>query len=90
MHDGVKAPLRRVQISRDLLLAHQVVECLAIAGQREDVSVAERAGAVLVARARVEQLGWGGADVRHHCLFHKGAKTFQDRQSQEFILAHLV
>lgn len=60
-------------------MAHQGVELLAIAGQVEDISVAEWTGAVLVACARVQQLGRGGADVRHNCLFHKGAKTFQDR-----------
>lgn len=53
LHDGIKPPLRRVQISRDVLLAHQGVKLLAIAGQLQDVLVAERAGAVLVARAWV-------------------------------------
>lgn len=58
-----------------MLLAHQVVELLAVAGQLQDVLVAERAGAVLVTCARVQQLGRGGADVRHDCLLHKGTET---------------
>lgn len=76
LHYGIKAPLRRVQVSRDVLLAHQGVELLAVAGQLQDVLVAERAGAVLVACAWVQQLGRGGADVWHDCLFHEGPKTF--------------
>lgn len=77
LHDSIKPPLRRVQVSRDVLLAHQGVELLAVAGQLQDVLVAERAGAVLVACARVQQLGRGGADVWHDCLLHKGTKTFK-------------
>lgn len=80
LHDGIKPPLRRVQVSGDVLLAHQCVELLAVAGQLQDVLVAERAGAVLVARARVQQLGRGGADVRHDRLFHKGTEAFFGRQ----------
>lgn len=76
LHDGIEAPLRRVQVSRDVLLAHKGVEPLAVVGQLQDILVTERAGAVLVTCARVQQLGWGGADVWHHGLFHKGAKTF--------------
>lgn len=53
LHDGIKPPFRRVQVSGDLLLAHQGVEVLAIAGQLQHVLVAERAGAVLVACAWV-------------------------------------
>lgn len=75
LHDGVEAALRRVQVSRDLLLAHQAVELFALVGELQDVLVAEGAGAVLVAGAGVDQPGGGGADVRHHRLLHKGAKT---------------
>lgn len=82
MHDGIEAPLRRVQVSRDVLLAHQGVEFLAVAGQFQDVLVAERAGAVLVACAWVQQLGRGGADVRHDCLLHKGAKAFGKQKTR--------
>lgn len=88
MHDGIKAPLRRVQVSRDVLLAHQGVELLAIAGQLQDVLVAERAGAVLVTCARVQQLGRGGADVRHYGLFHKGTKTLERQVDSEFHLSN--
>ena len=84
MHDGIKPSLRRVQVSRDVLLAHQGVELLAIAGQLQDVLVAERAGAVLVARAWVQQLGRGGADVRHDRLFHKGTETFGRQLDSDF------
>jgi len=84
LHDGVKAPLRRVQVSRDVLLSHQGVKRLAIAGQIQHVLVAEWAGAVLVTCAWVQQLGWGGADVRHDCLLHKGPKTFQTKMDSEF------
>lgn len=83
MHDGIKAALRRVQVSRDVLLAHQGVELLAVAGQLQDVLVAERAGAVLVAGAWVQQLGRGGTDVWHHCLFHEGTKTFGGQLDSE-------
>lgn len=77
MHDGIKAPLRGVQVSRDLLLAHQGVEFLAITGQLQDILVAEWAGTVLVAGAWVEKLGRSGANVWHDGLFHKGTKTFE-------------
>lgn len=77
LHDGIKASLWRVKVSRDVLLAHQSIKLLAITGQLQDVLVAERACAVLVTCAWVQQLGWGGANVWHHCLFHKGTKSFQ-------------
>lgn len=79
LHDGIKAPLRGVQISRDVLLAHQGVELLAVTGQLQDILVAEWTGAVLVACAWVQQLGRRGADVRHDCLLHKGTKTLEQR-----------
>jgi len=88
LHDGIEPPLRRVQVSRDVLLADQGVELVAVAGQLQDVLVAERAGAVLVARAWVQQLGRGGADVRHHCLFHKGTETFSKKRVG-FKICHL-
>ena len=84
LHDRIKSSLRRVQVSRDVLLTHQGVELLAVVGQLQDVLVAERAGAVLVARARVQQLGRGGADVRHDGLFHKGAEAFEREEDSEF------
>lgn len=77
MHDGVEAPLGGVQVSRDVLLTHQGVEVLAVAGQLQDILVAEGAGAVLVTGARVQQLGRRGADVRHHCLLHKGTEALE-------------
>lgn len=88
MHDGIEAPLRRVQVSRDLLLAHQGVEPLAVAGQLQDVLVAERAGAVLVARAWIQQLGRGGANVWHDSLFHKGTKTFERHSWIQNLMLH--
>lgn len=90
LHDGIKSPLRRVQIPGDLLLAHQGVELLAIAGQLEDVFVAEWTGAVLVTRARVQQLGWGGADVRHDCLFHKRTKTFAKQVGTQILFSRSI
>lgn len=84
MHDGVEAALRRVQVSRDVLLADQGVEPLAVVGEVQDVLVAEGAGAVLVARARVQQLGRGGADVRHDRLLHEGTEAFEAQQSVLF------
>lgn len=75
LHDGVEAALRGIQIPRDLLLAHQVVELLPITGEAQHILVAEGAGAVLVAGAWVQHLGRCGADVRHHSLFHKGTKA---------------
>lgn len=75
LHDGVETALRRIQVSGDLLLAHQTVELVSLVGELQDVLVAEGAGAVLVARAGVNEPGGGGADVRHHRLLHKRAKT---------------
>lgn len=89
LHDGIKAPLRRVQVSRDLLLAYQDVELLSVAGQLQDVLVAEGAGAVLIARAWVQQLGRGGADVRHDCFLHKRTKTFEGQIGAELYLKPL-
>lgn len=86
LHNGIEAPLRRVQVSRDVLLTHQGVELLAVAGQPQDVLVAKWAGAVLVACARVQQLGRGGADVWHDCLLHKGAKAFERQSDSELHL----
>lgn len=56
-------------------MSHQGVELLSIAGQLQDVLVAEGTGAVLVPSTGVQQLGWGGANVRHHRLLYKGTKT---------------
>lgn len=75
LHDGIEATLGRVQVSRNVLLAHQGVEPFAITGELKDVLVAKWAGAVLVAGAGVQQFGWGGADVRHNGLLHKRAKA---------------
>lgn len=80
LHDGVEAALRGVQVPRDLLLPHQSVERGAFVSQRQHVLVAERAGAVLVACAWIQQLGRSGADVRHDCLLHKGAKSFEEKK----------
>lgn len=77
LHDCIKAPLRRVQVPRDVLLAHQGVELLAITGQVQDIFVAEWTGTVLVTCARIQQLGRGGADVWHDGLFHKRTETFE-------------
>lgn len=82
MHDGIEAALGRVQVPGDVLLAHQGVEPHAVAGQIQDVLVAERAGAVLVARARVQQLGRRGADVRHDGLFDEGTETFERKKTE--------
>lgn len=71
LHDGIKSSFWRVQVSRDLLLAHQPVELISVFRQRQNVLVAERAGAVLVPSAGVDEPGWRGADVRHDCLLHK-------------------
>lgn len=90
LHDGIKAPLRGVQVPRDLLLAHQRVELLAIAGQLEDVFIAEWTGAVLVACARVQQLGRGSADVWHDSLFHKRTKAFAEQAETEILFSQVL
>lgn len=75
LHDGIEASLRRVQVPWDLLLTDQPIELLTIVSQFENVLVAEGACAVLVSCAGVDEPGWCGADVRHHCLLYKGAKS---------------
>lgn len=71
LHDGVKASLGRVQVSRNLLLTDQPVELVTLVGQLQDILVAEGAGAVLVARARVLVARRSGADVWHDSLLHE-------------------
>jgi len=87
LHDGVEAPLRRVQVPRDLLLADQAVELVPLVRQVQDVLVAEGAGAVLVPRARVDEPGRSGADVRHHRLLHERAETFKREESALVLVA---
>ena len=82
LHDGIKASLRGVQVSRDLLLTDQAVELLPVLSQLQHVLIAEGAGAGVVvgAGAGVQQSGWGSADVWHHRLLHKGAETWSGKQ----------
>lgn len=75
LHNGIEAPLWRVQVSWDLLLTDQLIELLSVVCQIQDVLIAEGACAVLVPCAGVDEPGRCGADVRHYCLLHKGAKA---------------
>lgn len=71
LHDGIKAPFRRVQVSRDALLTDKLVEKLSPVSKTEHIFVAKGAGAVLFTRAGIPELRWGGTNVRHHGFLHE-------------------
>ncbi len=75
LHDGVEAPLWRVQVSWDLLLTDQPIELVSLVCQLQDVLIAEGAGTILVPCAGVDEPGRRGADVRHDRLLHKWAEA---------------